>query len=238
MSIFTKHKICTKKSVGKILAKARKKQDITLEKAELDTKVRMKYLQALESDSYANMPADVYNIGFLARYCDYLKINSAKIIFQYRQERELYEKFSNKQGLFSTKKPSSINPGNPENYRERLKFVFTPQTIVSAVVILITIGIISYIWLQVTSFAAAPQLELKNPSQQIMVSSETVSIEGNTDPTVELLINNQSVALDANGHFQEDVQLVNGMNNIEIKAKNKAGKETVKTIQVLATENK
>lgn len=238
MNIFTKHKISAKKTVGRVLTYARKKQNITLEKAELETKVRIKYLQSLEQDDFAKMPADVYNIGFLTRYADYLKLNSKKILAQYLEEKSLYINLNKRRDFFKPDKNSSINPGNPENYRERLKFVFTPQTIISFLIIIITIGVIAYVWLQVKSFAAAPPLELKNPAQEIMVSIQNVNVEGQTDSTAELFINNQAVAIEPSGHFREEVQLVNGMNNIEIKAINKSGKKTIKTIQVLATDQK
>lgn len=237
-NIFKKKKIRTSRTFGKILICSRKKMNISLQKAEQDTKVRYKYLEALEADNFSQMPADVYNIGFLNRYCNYLKLNSKKIISQYIIERKIFENLKQKNSLFRIKSQSTINPGNPENYRERLRFVFTPQTIISIIVVFIVLGILGFIWLQVKSFAAPPPLELKNPNEQIMVSMKTVGIEGYTDPTVNLEINNQQVGIESSGYFKEEVQLTNGINNIEIKATNKAGKETIKNIQVLATENK
>lgn len=232
--IFAKKNIGTKKSLGTLLKNARKKKGITLEKAEIDTKVRLKYLEALEADDYDKMPPDVYNIGFLKRYCEYLGLNSHKYLQYYSEERKLHNEMSKR--FFGSKK-KIINPGNPEKFKNKIKFVITPQMIISTMVVFLVIGILGYIWFQVKSFAAAPPLKVDNPNEQIMVSMNNVEIKGNTDPTVELTINGRSVGVNENGYFTQNVELINGINTVEIKALNKANKETTKNIKVLVVSS-
>lgn len=94
--------------------------------------------------------------------------------------------------------------------------------------------ILGYIWFQVTSFAAAPPLDIVTPAEEIRVNVELVEVAGVTDPTATLEINNQPVVVDTEGHFRQQVKLSDGVNAIEISAKNKADKETIKVIQLLA----
>lgn len=230
--IFAKKNIKSKKSLGNLLLSARKKKDISLEKAESDTKIRYKYLQSLEKDDYDNMPPDVYNIGFLMRYCEYLEVDKVKFLNLYKNERLLHNELSKKFFNFNEKK-GLINPGNPEKFKNKLKFVITPQILITTLVVIVVVGIMSYIWFQVKSFAAAPSLEVSNPNEQIVISMDNIEVSGNTDPSVELSINGRAVGIDEKGYFSQNVELMKGINTVEIKALNKAKKETIKNIKVL-----
>lgn len=236
-NIFAKKKIRTKKTLGNILKSARNKKQLTLEKAELDTKIRLKYLKFLEEDDFKNMPPDVYNIGFLTRYAEYLGLNVDKIINQYQNERLLYNQLNKKIIFFNNEKKLLFSPGDKNRYREKLKFIITPQIFVSFLIATTVFIIIGYIWFQVKSFAAAPQLELSNPAEQILVSENSINISGQTDLTATIKINDQLIVVDENGKFNEQIQLNRGINSIEIKAINKANKETKKTIKILVVND-
>lgn len=237
-NIFKKKKIRSSRTVGKLLKTARKKIGFNLEKIEANTKIRLRYLEALEKDDFENMAADVYNIGFLSRYSNFLKLDSEKIITKYQNERKIFNKLQKKRSLFNFKEKTILNPGNPEKYRDRLKFVFTPQRIISLLIVITVLSVLGYIWFQVKTFAASPRLEISNPNQQIVISMDTIKIVGETNPDATLIINDREVAIESSGNFDQEVQLTTGINNIQIKAINKAGKETVKMVQVLATDQK
>lgn len=230
--LFAKKIIKSSKTFGQVLCNARNKQNISLQKAEIDTKIRMKFIEALEKDDFSNMPPDVYNIGFIKRYCQYLGLGSDKILDKYRNEKLVFEKINKK--LSFIKEDILINPGNPNKYRSNLKYVLTPQIFVTTLILIFVVGILGYVWFQVKSFAAAPELAVDNASDQIMVSTDSIKISGKTDSSATLLINNQSVAIDELGNFSQDVKLIDGINTIEIKALNKADKSTIKNIKVLA----
>ena len=231
-AIFAKKTIKTRKSVGAILKSCRKRKEISLSQAELDTKVRHKYLLALEENNYKNMAPDVYNIGFIKRYCDYLKLDSKKYVERYKQDKEVKTQIRKSAG-FNDPKEGVIKPGDPNKYKDDLKFVITPQLFITAAVVCIVVGILGYIWFQVKSFAAAPELALDNPTEQIAVSQDSIKITGNTDENALLWINEQAVGVDSDGNFTQDVILADGINEIQIKAQNKASKETIKSVKVL-----
>lgn len=230
---FKYKKIKSDKTLSEKLKYTRKKFGYGLDYIEKETKINLKYLQFIEDGQWEKLPADVYIIGFLKRYSDFLYLNSQEIIQKFNQEKKLISM------LNPTKKrlgcnDSILKPKSTENLNQYPSFVITPKVILSLGVIIFVVGMLSYIWYQVKGFAAAPPLELNQVTEQQIVKVESIAIAGQTDPGANLFINNQSVAVDQNGSFSQIIKLSNGINNIEITAKNKAQKETKKIIKILA----
>ncbi len=60
--------------IGAILKKEREARKITLEQVEEATKIRRKYLEAIENEKFEILPGEVYVKGFVATYLKYLGI--------------------------------------------------------------------------------------------------------------------------------------------------------------------
>ena len=67
-------------SIGQRLKKAREARYLTLERASEDTRIRVIFLQALESDDYSVMPSAAQGRGFLRNYAEYLALNIDEMI--------------------------------------------------------------------------------------------------------------------------------------------------------------
>jgi cytoskeleton protein RodZ len=61
--------------IGNSLREARLRQGLDLARAEDDTKIRAKYLQALEDERFEILPAETYVKGFLRTYAEYLGLD-------------------------------------------------------------------------------------------------------------------------------------------------------------------
>src|ERR1044072_2908600 len=61
--------------IGNSLREARVRQQIELGEAELSTKIRARYLRALEEEGFDALPAQTYVKGFLRTYADYLGLD-------------------------------------------------------------------------------------------------------------------------------------------------------------------
>ncbi len=72
--------------VGDRLRDAREVQGLDLYRVERDTKIRHKFLEALEGGEYADLPGDVYTRGFLRNYATYLGLDPDEIIDEWRTE--------------------------------------------------------------------------------------------------------------------------------------------------------
>ena len=69
--------------IGYSLRAAREKQGIGLPEAEVATKIRVKYLRALEEEEFAALPADTYARGFLRTYAEYLGLDGEIYVDEY-----------------------------------------------------------------------------------------------------------------------------------------------------------
>jgi cytoskeletal protein RodZ len=71
-------------ALGDMLRDARQARGASLQEAERETKIRAKYLGALEDDNFTGLPGPVYVRGFLRNYAHYLGLDVNEVM-------ELYE---------------------------------------------------------------------------------------------------------------------------------------------------
>jgi hypothetical protein len=69
--------------IGHSLKSARERKGIGIPEAELATKIRAKYIRALEEEDFAVLPADTYARGFLRTYADYLGLDGGIYVDEY-----------------------------------------------------------------------------------------------------------------------------------------------------------
>ena len=73
-------------SLPERLYAARERKGVDLYRAERDTKIRARYLAALEHGDYAELPGAVYTKGFLRNYALYLALDPDEVVRQWRHE--------------------------------------------------------------------------------------------------------------------------------------------------------
>src|SRR5580765_1587347 len=66
---------------------ARERKGVDLYRAERDTKIRARYLGALERGDYKELPGAVYTKGFLRNYALYLGLDPDEVLNHWRRER-------------------------------------------------------------------------------------------------------------------------------------------------------
>ena len=62
--------------IGSSLREARMRRQLELSQIERDTRIRAKYLLALEDDRFEVLPGLAYAKGFLRTYADYLGLDA------------------------------------------------------------------------------------------------------------------------------------------------------------------
>jgi cytoskeleton protein RodZ len=93
-------------SVGQTLRKARAERKIELSEVEEVTKIRVKFLLAMEQDEWDDLPGPAYARSFLASYARLLGLDEAALVEQYRGE---VEKGDRVEPLPAVIKPGSIS---------------------------------------------------------------------------------------------------------------------------------
>ena len=119
--------------LGEVLRTAREARDVDLALVERDTKIRARYLQALEDGDYAELPGAVYTKGFLRNYALYLGLDPDDLLIKWRDEQELAR---NQEALVVAPPPTPI--AEPSR-----GLTFTPGIIVAAV---LTVDAGSSVW--------------------------------------------------------------------------------------------
>lgn len=219
-SLFKRHKIEIK-TLGQKLKTARLRKKFNFDEIEEATKIRARYLDAMERDDYRALPGPVYLPGYLTRYANFLGLPAANIVAQYRHEQGRSLAGTEKKHFRTSKE------------LEELRFTVTPRTFIVAAVALLVVGLTVYVGWQVRKFSAPPPVNITSPTSD-SVSSDEITIQGETYPTATVTINGQSVGVDINGEFSQKVGLSRGVNNIEIKAGNRAGRSTAKVLKIFA----
>jgi cytoskeleton protein RodZ len=69
--------------IGTTLREARVRRKLTLQQVEEDTKIRVKYLQAMENEDFDVMPGATYVKGFLRTYATYLGLDARIVLDEY-----------------------------------------------------------------------------------------------------------------------------------------------------------
>ena len=219
MSDFKTRKIKPPKGLGESLRKARKRKNITIEQAEEETKIRSRYLRALESGSYEQLPGNIYGLGFLIKYADFLGLDKKSLVLQFKLEK--------KEGVRAVS-------FTREKHVKEPRFSVTPKLLIFLSVILAIGLIFFYIIYSVRAFSLPPNLEISSPSNEQVVKEDKTEIIGKTDEGTILSINDQAVLLDGIGNFSQEVKLNQGLNIFELRAENQLKKQTVKQIKILA----
>ena len=91
--------------------------------------------------------------------------------------------------------------------------------------------LLGYLVWEINSIVAAPQVNIIQPDNNFRTIESSVLIIGQTEPEVQLTINSDRIVLDEEGNWQQNINLVSGLNNLEISAKKKHSK--TKTIELI-----
>lgn len=71
--------------IGNTLREARVQRNVSLQQAEEETKIRVKYIQAMENEDFDVLPAGTYVKGFMRTYAEYLGLDSQLMIDEYNE---------------------------------------------------------------------------------------------------------------------------------------------------------
>ena len=81
----------TSLSIGSALRRAREKRGLSLEEAEQATKIRARYLDALERQDYDILPASIYVHGFLKTYATFLGLDGEALSRELKESGQAKE---------------------------------------------------------------------------------------------------------------------------------------------------
>ena len=199
--------------LGEVLRAAREAKGVDLARVERDTKIRERYLLALETGDYRELPGSVYTKGFLRNYGTYLGLDPEYLIDLYRLETSV-----------AVERPRMPAPPRPIATRGSRAFVITPGLVFAAILTVAVGAFVAYIGWEFVNFARTPELRITDPPGLVSGYTDTsITVRGETAPnatvTVSNLRENPTVVADADGAFEVTVELVPGSNVIRLVAR-------------------
>jgi cytoskeletal protein RodZ len=174
-------------------------------------KIHVRFLKALEEGNYSIFSSPVHLKGFLKNYSSFLSLPVDEILAFFRREYPIEKNVT----LTDSLKPLS----SPV-------ILVTPERIVSATVIFLTLVFFGYLFFQYRSFTNAPGLTVVEPSRDFKTTENITSVSGQTSKDATLKINGQEINLTEEGNFSTAIALLDGINVLNFAAKNKLDKET------------
>src|SRR5207302_11480593 len=72
--------------IGSTLREARMRARIDISEVEARTKIRAKYLRAIENEEWDLLPGDVYARSFLRTYGDFLGLDTRQLLDDFRRQ--------------------------------------------------------------------------------------------------------------------------------------------------------
>ena len=200
------------KSVGSLLRETRIGKGILLEDVEKATRIRYKFLEAIEDDDYQSLPSSAYAKGFVKNYSEFLGLDSQMTLaFLRRQSQE-----ATKQSLLPKK------PNAPEESLFRL----TPGRFLTLLLGICIVLFLSYFIFQYRQLQQPPLLTIEAPKQDIIVEEAKVDVLGRTSPDATVTVNGVSILVRSDGKFFDQVSLEPGVNTITITSTSRFGKST------------
>ncbi len=219
-------------SLPERLYAARERKGVDLYRAERDTKIRARYLAALERGDWKELPGDVYTKGFLRNYAMYLGLDADEVLEQWRHdrpaEREVAVPITVPQPIATPRKGLS----------------FSPFLVVLA---LMTVGVlifVAYLGVQLLRFAKPPTIAVTDPVTAVVDvddSDTTYTIRGTTLPgaTVNIATPGRDpygVTARTDGEWSAEVDLRRGRNQFDVSSLDPdTGKRSEETLRLYIT---
>jgi len=219
-------------SLPERLYAARERKGVDLYRAERDTKIRARYLGALERGDYKDLPGAVYTKGFLRNYALYLGLEPEDVLAQWRRER----------GDGKEQPPAIVVPRAIAAPRKGM--TFSPGVVVAALLTVVIVAFGVYLGLQVLRFTKPPTIALTQPATAVIdvdESTTTYTLEGTTLPgaTVSIATPGREpyqVTATSDGTWAAAVDLRRGRNQFDVTSLDpETGKRSEGIVSVFIT---
>jgi len=225
---FSRVPLTHQKTVGEQLRLARLAQRKSLEVIGQKVRVSPKYLDALERGHYRDLPSLVYARHYTRLYAKDLGLPWKQLEQVYDQEIRVYsthpEGSPAEQKRQSRREQVGAYQQAPLEIPKILKF-----GVIGIAILLIAVY---FVW-ELVQFLSPPQLVILSPERDIIVTTRDIVVSGKTIPGALVDINGQTVNIEPDGSFTEEVYLSEGLNTLRVSARSKRSKEHVEIRHVL-----
>lgn len=198
---------------GEKLYEKRIEKGLSLEEVAKATKIRSSFLSSIEKGEYKKLPSATYAHGFVRNYARFLGLPERELLSLFKREYD-----SDK---FQKVIPEGLLRKDDFPLR-RIKFA---QTFKILILVFLILG--AYLFFQYRSAIFNPPLSVSTPSENSIISSQTILVTGKTDLNSTVYVNNETASVDKDGNFKKTINVFPGKSKIVIKAVNNFNKTTI-----------
>ena len=199
----------------------RSSAELSVEKIAAELSVRPQIILALEEGDYSIFPAHVYASGCLKRMIEHFSIARGDVLLDV-----LRTEWEEKRGA-----PNTSVLALPKSRRE--KWYITPRRLFGS---LGAVALVLFAWFlasQLMGFTGAPSLHIDEPHSDAIIEMPTIHVRGTTEKESQLTVNGREITMNENGVFDQEIQLVPGVNTLQFVAQNRFGKTSQETRYVV-----
>lgn len=194
------------RTAGSVLKEARERQGKTVPHVARQTRIKEKFLAALEESDWACLPNFAVAHGFARSYASAVGANLNLVLALLRRD---FPKHQPVRGAV--------------NLPVQRASLWTPRATIFAAVLVILVAAGGYLIKEYIQFSAPPALAL----EPIKLSGRTVVVSGRTTPNATVDINGQPVLVDGSGGFKMELDRKDLTNSlVEVEAVSRTGKKS------------
>lgn len=200
------------KTVGEILSSGRKKKKIDLKAVAEATKIRSRFIQAIEKNNFHQLPSASTAYGFIKNYAIFLGIPPQFVLAVFRRD-------------YCEDKKGKIIPRGLVKPLDSPKIFWSPRVGIFILTSLFIISLLVYLSFQYLSLVRGPSLDVSVPNEKMRTTMSFVEVIGRTEPDATITINGQLTNISSDGEFSLVVNLKEGKNLVVVEAASKVGKK-------------
>lgn len=192
-------------TVGKFIADARRKKKISLSRLSQKTKIKERFLAAIEKEEWQVLPNYTVTAGFVRNIAISVGINPDTALAFLRRDFAAEEQI----------------------VLEKRVFYWSPKLTTALLILIMGGGVAIYLLSQYLSFVKPPPLNINAVERK----GSEVEISGKTDKVAGVLINDESILTHEDGSFKVTISAQSGEKLI-VESRSRSGKSTKKEIIV------
>jgi cytoskeletal protein RodZ len=185
---------------------------ISLDDVSKATKIKVKFLEAIEKSDYQDLPSSSYAQGFVRNYALFLGFSEREIMPIFRRE-------------FDSDKEFKVLPkGLAQKDDIPIQKIKLGRTF--GLIFVVFILLIGYLLFQYRFAFIDPPLSLQSPKENAAITASEVDVVGKTDSSSTVVVQGLAVSVDQNGNFKKSIDVFQGPVTIKVKATSRFGKES------------
>ena len=221
------------KEIGDLLRRAREEKGLSIKDIQEVTKIRLRYLEAIDEGDFEVIPGEVYRKGFIVNYANAVGLDGQAILQKYNDLKAALEEKAREEQLLAEQEDNSSPKSSLNNLNnDWLKGVYLGVAGALAIVLLISFFLLPSLHKLKSEETAKPVTieesnETPDYNQTLFPAPITITAEFKQRVWVQVIADGEYIFMRDGRTFEpsEPVQVWTAQQEMEIKMGNPAGVE-------------